>query len=153
MALQSKNARMLYAQLHGLDLHSSFGIYDDIVTGFKLFILFAMGGKLLQTPAFVYHHLYHISCRDHHIFFSIILPPSPPAPAPAPVPPTTLPIPAMILAVTIGTPSEDDGEVKGFSLIYSGNFLVEAEITEMGRMRVNMGVHHMALQWNLKHGQ
>ena len=53
-------------------------------------------------------------------------------------------------AVTQGPPSENSGEVKGFSLIYSGNFLVEAEINEMGRLRVNIGIHPMGLQWHLK---
>ena len=30
--------------------------------------------------------------------------------------------------VTVGPPSETQGEVKGFSLIYSGNFIFEAEL-------------------------
>jgi alpha-galactosidase len=42
--------------------------------------------------------------------------------------------------------------VKAFSLVYSGNFLVEAEINEMGRLRFNMGIHPMGLQWYLKQG-
>jgi alpha-galactosidase len=54
--------------------------------------------------------------------------------------------------VTVGPPSETQGEVKGFSLIYSGNFLFEAELGEMGRLRVNMGIHPMGLQWYLKPG-
>jgi len=53
-------------------------------------------------------------------------------------------------AITIGPPCETDGEVKGFSLIYSGNFLAEAEITEMGRLRFNLGLHPMGMQWFLK---
>jgi alpha-galactosidase len=53
-------------------------------------------------------------------------------------------------ALCEGTPSEDHGEVKGFSLVYSGNFLVEAEINEIGRLRINMGINPMGLQWNLK---
>jgi alpha-galactosidase len=55
-------------------------------------------------------------------------------------------------AITLGPPSEDYGEVKGFSLIYSGNFLIESEINELGRLRFNMGIHPMALQWHLKPG-
>jgi alpha-galactosidase len=54
--------------------------------------------------------------------------------------------------VTNGIPSETSGEVKGFSLIYSGNFLVEAEVNETGRLRFNMGIHPMGLQWYLKPG-
>jgi alpha-galactosidase len=53
-------------------------------------------------------------------------------------------------ALCEGTPSEDHGEVKGFSLVYSGNFLVEAEVNEIGRLRINMGINPMGLQWNLK---
>jgi len=53
-------------------------------------------------------------------------------------------------AVTVGPPSETQGEVKGFSLIYSGNFLFEAELGEIGRLRVNMGVHPASLSWYLK---
>lgn len=56
------------------------------------------------------------------------------------------------IVITIGAPSETDGEVKGFSLVYSGNFLVEAEVNEMGRLRFNMGIHPMGLQWYLKPG-
>lgn len=56
------------------------------------------------------------------------------------------------IAITLGSPSETTGEVKGFSLIYSGNFLIEAEINEMGRLRINIGVHPMGLQWYLKQG-
>ena len=39
--------------------------------------------------------------------------------------------------------------MKGFSLVYSGNFVFEAELSEMGRLRVNMGIHPMGFQWNL----
>lgn len=52
-------------------------------------------------------------------------------------------------AVTIGPPSETSGEVRGFSFIYSGNFLVEAEMSEMGRLRCNIGINPMGLQWHL----
>ena len=55
-------------------------------------------------------------------------------------------------AITLGPPSETTGEVKGFSFVYSGNFLFEAEINEMGRLRVNMGIHPMSSQWHLKPG-
>ena len=52
----------------------------------------------------------------------------------------------------MGVPSETSGEVRGFSFIYSGNFLVEAEMSENGRLRVNMGLHPMGLQWHLMPG-
>lgn len=59
---------------------------------------------------------------------------------------------SLALAITLGQPSETSGEVKGFSFVYSGNFLVEAEVTEMGRLRFNMGIHPMGMQWYLKQG-
>ena len=55
-------------------------------------------------------------------------------------------------AICIGPPSETSGEVRGFSFIYSGNFLVETEVSEMGRLRCNIGIHPMGLQWNLLPG-
>ena len=58
----------------------------------------------------------------------------------------------VLTAITLGPPSETTGEVKGFALVYSGNFLVEAELNEMGRLRFNMGIHPMGLQWDLKPG-
>eukprot|EP01041_Mallomonas_annulata_P002693 gene2693-5303_t len=35
-------------------------------------------------------------------------------------------------ALTTGPPNETFGETKGFALVYSGNFLIEAELSEMG---------------------
>jgi len=55
-------------------------------------------------------------------------------------------------AITMGVPNEDFGEVKGFAFVYSGNFLVEAELNETGRLRFNLGIHPMGLQWYLKPG-
>lgn len=55
-------------------------------------------------------------------------------------------------AITFGSPHETTGEVRAFSLIYSGDFLIEAETAELGRLRVNVGVHPMGLQWNLRQG-
>jgi alpha-galactosidase len=55
-------------------------------------------------------------------------------------------------AITVGPPNESNGEVKGFSFVYSGNFLVEAELNEMGRLRFNMGIHPMGFGWNLAPG-
>ena len=56
-------------------------------------------------------------------------------------------------AVTIGPPSETKGEVKGFSLIYSGNFILETDLSELGRLRINMGIHPMGFQWHLAPGE
>ena len=51
--------------------------------------------------------------------------------------------------VSIGAPSEDQGDCVAFSLLYSGNFLCEAELSEMGRLRVNIGVNPMGFSWFL----
>jgi len=56
-------------------------------------------------------------------------------------------------AVTVGPPSETNGEVKGFSLLYSGNFSLEAELSDFGRLRINFGIHPMGLRWRLRRGE
>ena len=56
-------------------------------------------------------------------------------------------------AITIGSPSETQGEVKAFSLVYSGNFLFEADLSELGRLRVTMGIHPMGFQWHMSSGE
>lgn len=56
-------------------------------------------------------------------------------------------------AISVGPPHEDHGEVKAFALVYSGNFLIETEVSEMGRLRCNMGIHPMTLQWHLDKGK
>lgn len=53
----------------------------------------------------------------------------------------------------MGTPHETKGEVRGFSFVYSGNFLTEAEIAETGRLRFTMGLHPMGMQWHLNAGK
>jgi alpha-galactosidase len=55
-------------------------------------------------------------------------------------------------AITFGPPSETSGEARGFSFVYSGNFLVEAELSEMGRLRCCIGMNPMGLQWHLLPG-
>ena len=55
--------------------------------------------------------------------------------------------------ITAGPPSENDGEVKAFSLVYSGNFIVEAELSEMGRLRFNMGINPMGFLWHMHLGE
>ena len=55
--------------------------------------------------------------------------------------------------VSVGPPNETSGEVKAFSLVYSGNFLIEAEVNEFNRLRINMGIHPMDFQWHLRPGE
>ena len=52
-------------------------------------------------------------------------------------------------AISDGPPHEQHGEVRGFALAYSGNFLIEAETDEMRRTRINVGVHPSTTQWHL----
>ena len=42
--------------------------------------------------------------------------------------------------------------MKGFALLYSGNFLVETELSETQRLRVNIGLNPAVMQWNLLAG-
>lgn len=51
--------------------------------------------------------------------------------------------------ITAGEPNEEEGEAKGFTLLYSGNFLFEASVDDMGRLRVNMGIHPLGFKWDL----
>ena len=57
-----------------------------------------------------------------------------------------------LLAISNGTPNETCGEVRGFSLIYSGNFLIEADFSELGRLRINVGINPLGLQLHLLPG-
>ena len=41
-------------------------------------------------------------------------------------------------------------QVKGFNLIYSGNFIFETELNSLGRLRINFGIHPMGMQWVLE---
>ncbi|HEY7589564.1 MAG TPA: alpha-galactosidase, partial [Candidatus Limnocylindrales bacterium] len=45
--------------------------------------------------------------------------------------------------------TEDRGEAIGFSLVYSGNFLAEAEVDPFGTTRVRVGIHPEGFAWTL----
>lgn len=47
---------------------------------------------------------------------------------------------------------EDHGEVYGFHLVYSGNFLAQAEVDAYGSTRVSMGIHPFDFSWLLEPG-
>lgn len=49
--------------------------------------------------------------------------------------------------------SEDFGEVYGFSLVYSGNFLAQAEVDSHDATRVMMGIHPNMFEWELREGE
>ena len=48
---------------------------------------------------------------------------------------------------------EDKGEVYGFSFVYSGNFLIQTEVSTFDMTRVLVGVHPQSFSWVLKKGE
>lgn len=48
--------------------------------------------------------------------------------------------------------TENHGEVYGFSLVYSGSFLAQAEVDQYGMTRVGMGIQPFNFQWLLEPG-
>lgn len=48
---------------------------------------------------------------------------------------------------------EFDGEVYGFSLVYSGNFLAQVEVDNYNVTRVLMGIHPNGFRWELERGE
>jgi len=49
--------------------------------------------------------------------------------------------------------TEDYGEVYGFSLVYSGSFLAQAEVDQYGIARVGIGLQPFNFQWLLEPGE
>lgn len=49
--------------------------------------------------------------------------------------------------------TENQGEVYGFSLVYSGNFLAQAEVDDYDVTRVLLGIHPFEFEWTLLEGQ
>ncbi len=48
---------------------------------------------------------------------------------------------------------EDNGEVYGFSFVYSGNFLIQAEVSTFDMTRVIAGIHPESFSWILTQGE
>ncbi len=48
---------------------------------------------------------------------------------------------------------EYNGNVYGFSLVYSGNFLAEVEVNHFKQTRINMGINPFDFNWKLEPGQ
>ena len=48
---------------------------------------------------------------------------------------------------------EHSGEVIGISLVYSGNFLAQAEVDTMDTVRVTVGIHPEGFTWHLRPGE
>ena len=49
--------------------------------------------------------------------------------------------------------TEQAGEVYGFSLVYSGNFLAQVEVSTFDMTRVTMGIHPENFAWKLEKGE
>ncbi|MCI9124920.1 MAG: alpha-galactosidase [Eubacterium sp.] len=49
--------------------------------------------------------------------------------------------------------TESQGEVYGFSLVYSGNFLAQVEVSTFDLTRVMLGIHPEGFAWELKQGE
>ncbi len=49
--------------------------------------------------------------------------------------------------------TEDDGDVYGFSLVYSGSFAIETECDSLDQTRVVMGIHPDDFSWRLAPGE
>ncbi|HIS56599.1 MAG TPA: alpha-galactosidase [Candidatus Fimimorpha excrementavium] len=48
---------------------------------------------------------------------------------------------------------EDHGNVYGFSLVYSGNFIASAEVDSCGGVRAQIGIHPQMFSWQLADGE
>jgi alpha-galactosidase len=57
-----------------------------------------------------------------------------------------------VLALRRATTTEDAGEALGIGLVYSGNFLAEAEVDPLRTTRLRVGVHPEAFSWRLEPG-
>lgn len=49
--------------------------------------------------------------------------------------------------------TEDAGEVRGFSLVYSGNFVAQAEVNPLRTTRVSLGINPQDFSWRLEPGE
>src|SRR3984957_2950369 len=58
-----------------------------------------------------------------------------------------------LLALGQGPPAEDSGPVWGFAIVYSGNWLIEAEAHPSGRLRINAGINDFDFKWRLDEGE
>ena len=60
--------------------------------------------------------------------------------------------PFVAISEGLSAPSEEHGDVYGFTLVYSGSFEAEAEVVDVGRLRVNMGLQSLGFCWTLEPG-
>lgn len=57
------------------------------------------------------------------------------------------------VAILSAESTEDHGEVRGFHLVYSGNFLAQAETDQFGTTRLQLGINPWAFSWELAPGE
>lgn len=57
------------------------------------------------------------------------------------------------LALKRGNADEFQGEVYGFSFVYSGNFLAQVEVDDYDVTRVLLGIHPQGFRWELESGE
>ena len=57
---------------------------------------------------------------------------------------------APFLALVRKNTTEDNGEVYSFNLVYSGNFIAQAQLDPYGNTRVNMGINPFDFSWLLE---
>ncbi len=57
------------------------------------------------------------------------------------------------LAMARPTATETTGEVYGYSLVYSGNFVAQAEVNPFDVARINMGINPFGFSWLLEAGE
>ena len=57
------------------------------------------------------------------------------------------------LALCEHTTTQERGLAYGMSLVYSGNFLAQAELDQFNRVRARLGIHPDGFQWHLESGE
>ncbi|BDD38003.1 alpha-galactosidase [Streptococcus ruminantium] len=57
------------------------------------------------------------------------------------------------MALKRPTADEHQGEVLGFALVYSGNFLAQVDVSSFRKVRVSMGIHPERFSWKLEQGE
>ncbi|RKP57227.1 alpha-galactosidase [Cohnella endophytica] len=57
------------------------------------------------------------------------------------------------IALVSPNADEDQGDAYGFSLVYSGNFVAQAEVDQFRTTRVSMGINPFDFEWRLESGE
>lgn len=57
------------------------------------------------------------------------------------------------MAILDQNANEDQGEVYGLNLVYSGNFMAQAEVTQFNMLRTTIGINPVDFSWKLETGE